>query len=981
MPRTTPRPAHAVPCARNTPTPPTAPTSTAQLIETLEPRMLLSAVYGYTEARTVDDFVDSIGINIKLDRGVYKNNNNFQNRVLPALTDLEIRHYRDRLINLDNTTYANRYAEILDDTGARMLGLSVPYEEPNASPTKDKNRAKNAPAGVIEAINGPNEPDVFNHPDYNGFTNTDTDYAASRAYQNDLFAAVNNDPATADLPVLTPSMAFWFNVEDIAPADHDIIAGNRYSSFYTTNFLLNDWFADTADWNTGNPIWITEAGHATTPDLNTAGAVSERAQGIYMPRLLTEYFRNGVERTYIHQLLDEGTTPDDDNDNWGLIRADGTFKPSYHAVDNLIDLLNEANFNDTTDQWEAPEFAATPLDYEFLKGSSNGRTPLVLQKSDDTYYLLTFRAENAFSGFDPNNKFDVNLGDSNATLNFADDIESVTHHRYDGTGALNTYSITQNGDNQLVVPLSEEMSIIEVKLKPDDPFQQSSTDGIVSIEAEQYHNQRIAENHSWTIDTSDGSGGAHLDVGPDSGPGYSNYEADAPRLDFKVNFESTGTHYVWVRGRAGGSSAGTSDSVHVGLNDQAVASADKISNFSASSFGWKRSTMDGPIATINVTQTGVQNLNVWMREDGFEFDKIVLTTSSSFTPTGEGPAQSDRFSAPVSETRQAEDGNLGGGALDQSNNPGFNGSGFVNFNSNGGFVEFTNVPGDRTIDLTLRYANGSSSSRTADLKVNGSTVTTLTAAPTGSWSTWATLTQTLTLAPGSNTIRIESTGQDWGNLDQITIDTANPATLQHHFTFEGTNDDQVGGVDASYRNGAALSFNSKVGSQALALDGNNDHVITNDPLAEGDQFTIAAWVYVNPSESNIQGILSNMNGGGSGYLFHVNSWNTTDRRLVFETRNSSGTLDRARTNTNAVVLGQWNHLAAVVDRSIGAVQLYVNGVNQTADSTVRDDFKVNAAAKIGSKGDGSFALGGRIDDLRIYDGLLSTPELAALANA
>ncbi|MEM6332874.1 MAG: LamG-like jellyroll fold domain-containing protein [Planctomycetota bacterium] len=963
------------------PSPRTVSIPAAAILEALEPRTYFSAVYGYTEARSVDDFVDSIGINIKLDRGAYKNNNNFQDRVLPALTDLEIRHYRDRLINLDNTTYANRYAEILDDTGARMLGLSVPYEEPNPSPTKDKNRAKNAPAGVIEAIGGPNEPDTdaFNHPDYNGFTNTDTDYAATRAYQNDLYAAVKNDPATHDLPVLTPAMALWFNVENMAPADHDIISGNRYTGFYTTNFQLNEWFDGTDNWNSDKPIWITESGHVTTPDLSPFAAVSERAQGIYMPRLLTEHFRNGVERTYIHQLLDEGTSQSNQNDNWGLIRADGTFKPSYHAVDNLIDLINEANFNDNTDEWEATEFAPTPLDYEFLKGSSNGRTPLVLQKSDNTYYLLTFRAENAFNGFNPNNKFDVNLGDSNATLNFADDIESVTHHRFTGTGALNTYSVTQNGDNQLVVPLSEEMSIIEVTLHPDDPFQQSSTDGLVSVEAEQYHNQRVGENHSWTLDTSSGSGGAHLDVGPDIGPGYSNYEDDAPRLDFKVNFESTGTHYVWVLGRSSSNNPGGSDSVHVGLNDQAVSSADKITGFNSGSFSWKRSTMDGPVATINVTQTGVQNLNVWMREDGFQFDKIVLTTSSSYVPTGNGPAQSGRYTVPASETRQAEAGNLGGGALAQSNNAGFNGTGFVNFNSNGGFVEFSNVPGDRTVDLTLRYTNGSSSNRNAELKINGSTVATLTAAPTGSWSTWTTLTQTFTLAASSNTLRIESTGQDWGNLDQITIDTVDPATLQHHFTYEGTNDDQVGGVNASFRNEAGLTSNSKVGSQALALDGNNDHVITNDPLAEGDRFTIATWIYINPSESNIQGIVGNQGGSASGYLFRVNAWNTTNRQLVFATNNGSSG-NNASTATNAITLGQWNHVAAVVDRSAGTARLYVNGVDQTVDQTIHTDFKVNAAAKIGSKGDGAFGLGGRIDDLRIYDGLLTPAEIAALAS-
>jgi len=49
--------------------------------------------------------------------------------------------------------------------------------------------------------------------------------------------------------------------------------------------------------------------------------------------------------------------------------------------------------------------------------------------------------------------------------------------------------------------------------------------------------------------------------------------------------------------------------------------------------------MDGVVATINVTTTGVHTLNVWMREDGFIFDKLVVSTNVSYIPTGTGPAE------------------------------------------------------------------------------------------------------------------------------------------------------------------------------------------------------------------------------------------------------------------------------------------------------------------------------------------------------
>ena len=52
--------------------------------------------------------------------------------------------------------------------------------------------------------------------------------------------------------------------------------------------------------------------------------------------------------------------------------------------------------------------------------------------------------------------------------------------------------------------------------------------------------------------------------------------------------------------------------------------------------------MDGARPTIEVTSVGQHTLHAWMREDGFIVNKVVLTTSESYTPLGEGPAESLR---------------------------------------------------------------------------------------------------------------------------------------------------------------------------------------------------------------------------------------------------------------------------------------------------------------------------------------------------
>jgi type II secretory pathway pseudopilin PulG len=171
-------------------------------------------------------------------------------------------------------------------------------------------------------------------------------------------------------------------------------------------------------------------------------------------------------------------------------------------------------------------------------------------------------------------------------------------------------------------------------------FQQDEgSDGIVSIEAEHYNTNTPQGSHQWTFDTSYGgySGEGAMRAEPDNSTNQNTgYAANSPRLNFVVNFVKTGTHYVWVRGYG---KNGNADSCHAGLDGQEISTCDRLNYFN-SSYDWKNGTMDGPDATFNVSTAGIHTLNIWMREDGFVFDKIVLTNSSSYTPFGTGPTGS-----------------------------------------------------------------------------------------------------------------------------------------------------------------------------------------------------------------------------------------------------------------------------------------------------------------------------------------------------
>jgi peptidoglycan/xylan/chitin deacetylase (PgdA/CDA1 family) len=77
--------------------------------------------------------------------------------------------------------------------------------------------------------------------------------------------------------------------------------------------------------------------------------------------------------------------------------------------------------------------------------------------------------------------------------------------------------------------------------------------------------------------------------------------------------------------------------------------------------------------------------------------------------------------------------------------------------------------------VTIYYIEGNTTSRTAQVVVNGGTAKTLTFAYTGGWSTVGSLSTTVTLKAGANTLKI-SNATGWApDLDKISVATASPS--------------------------------------------------------------------------------------------------------------------------------------------------------------------------------------------------------------
>ena len=164
-------------------------------------------------------------------------------------------------------------------------------------------------------------------------------------------------------------------------------------------------------------------------------------------------------------------------------------------------------------------------------------------------------------------------------------------------------------------------------------------DGVITIEAEDAVDNVAAADRSWIAGSRNGaSGNASMISSPDNGLIRLN-ATDSPQLQYQVNFPEAGTWYVWVRGWGDAvGSEGKSDSVHVGV-DGTLAGAAAIQGFPAGGWAWSNTTRAGSFATVQVTSAGQHIVDVWMREDGFELDALVMTLDGGYVPSSTGSAE------------------------------------------------------------------------------------------------------------------------------------------------------------------------------------------------------------------------------------------------------------------------------------------------------------------------------------------------------
>lgn len=400
------------------------------LLAALDANNLVSAAP--VPAKSADSFVDSIGVNVHLTYDAYKDNGLIKSK----LQELGIRHIRD------GAYQESKFFEQLKDLSKTGIKATLIF---SGNPIEEIVSTAKKLQGTIEAVEGVNESDLeFFNFSYKGQKFPE----GTRTYQKEINAAIKGDSATKHLPVILPSMGWGENADKLGYVGSlgDICNMHSYINLgQRPTADIDSYFIPHAKTMCGDslPKWVTETGYHNA--ISHELGISEQAAGKYIPRVLLENFNRNIRRTYLYEFIDEGTDKSDEQANYGLLHHDGSAKPAFTAIKNMISLFKEPG----------ARFAPGELDYTVKADNKNLHSTL-LQKSNGDFYLIMWQDAVSWNN---NSKKDVAVTSKNVIVSLktsANQLEIYAPSK--SASAIKVVSATQ----EITIPVPDYPIILKV---------------------------------------------------------------------------------------------------------------------------------------------------------------------------------------------------------------------------------------------------------------------------------------------------------------------------------------------------------------------------------------------------------------------------------------------------------------------------------------------------------------------------------------
>ena len=374
-------------------------------------------------AASAANFIQSIGINTHLDRptGGYAN----LSAVEAALNYLGIKNVRD---SFSAPTDVTLFETVAAATGVKFdayLNTGQTYTAQINNVLTDIN--------IIRFAEGVNEADDNTISTYNGLTGE----AAAAAVQQVLYADIH--AASSTVKVINYSLG---NLADFATAPNTAAYadyGNGHEYWGTGNPPGPDipgLLSYPKEISGSDPIISGEAGYYTGPSTTNSPApyqnsgVDQTTQAKYDLTVLFDNWNDGVPVTYLYELMDDVSDPNNTNfqDHYGIFNADGTPKLAATAIKNLISILGSGD-NGTK--------SGDSFGYQLVGAPASGNS-LLLEKSNGDFDIAVWNDIRLWS---TTSYTAVTNSAVPVTLNFGQLVESVTEYDpLSGSTAVQTWS-------------------------------------------------------------------------------------------------------------------------------------------------------------------------------------------------------------------------------------------------------------------------------------------------------------------------------------------------------------------------------------------------------------------------------------------------------------------------------------------------------------------------------------------------------------
>lgn len=207
---------------------------------------------------------------------------------------------------------------------------------------------------------------------------------------------------------------------------------------------------------------------------------------------------------------------------------------------------------------------------------------------------------------------------------------------------------------------------------------------------------------------------------------------------------------------------------------------------------------------------------------------------------------------------------------------------------------------------------------------------------------------------------------DGNNMDwsQTTAEARDQSTSNYHGDVQNITSGSIGKI------GQALNFNGSTGKVSLGATANLNFLKANS-------FSASAWVKRGDTATGAQTIINNWySASGSGWTFRF-----TGNTICLTLKDTNDNARSGCTTATYTSTSDWYHVAATYNGTATGFNVYVNGQPvsiTTSDGMVGDTYAT--VAMIGMRTDGNFAFNGKIDEVRVYNRVLSASEITELYN-